>query len=199
MIIALAIIMQNRRMLFREFKDHVHKEMYKCYKDAHPDSSFETYHQLPLLTKIRLKHFQPNSNCVYLCRVMWYLYSLNGGGKAASKLIYKRIWHKYGCCIYPSAKVGKGFMIKHPVGIVIGNCSIGNDFTIMQGCTIGSRYFDNLKNVNNHPKIGNNVYVGCNSSVLGRVDICDDVVIGAHSLVMKDILQKGTYFGVPVK
>lgn len=45
-------------------------------------------------------------------------------------------------------------------------------------------------------KIGNNVSIGSNSTIL-PVEICDNVVIGAGSVVTKDILEKGTYVGNP--
>ena len=45
-------------------------------------------------------------------------------------------------------------------------------------------------------KIGNNVSIGTNATIL-PVSICDDVVIGAGSLVSKDIVKPGIYFGNP--
>jgi acetyltransferase-like isoleucine patch superfamily enzyme len=47
-------------------------------------------------------------------------------------------------------------------------------------------------------KIGNKVYIGSNSTIL-PVSICDDVVIGAGSVVTKNINKPGTYVGNPAK
>lgn len=47
-------------------------------------------------------------------------------------------------------------------------------------------------------KIGNRVSIGSNVTIL-PVRICDDVVIGAGSVVTKDITDPGTYFGNPAK
>lgn len=47
-------------------------------------------------------------------------------------------------------------------------------------------------------KIGNRVSIGSNATIL-PVIICDDVVIGAGSVVTKDITEPGTYFGNPAK
>lgn len=113
-----------------------------------------------------------------------------------SKFLYLRIYHRYGCCIYPSAKVGKGFLIAHLVGIVIGDCTIGEDFRIYQNCTIGTRNFNEVKKKS--PVIGNNVVLASNSLILGGVTIVDDVVVGANSLVVKDIDKSGTYVGSPI-
>ncbi|MCK9576521.1 MAG: hypothetical protein M0R51_11410 [Clostridia bacterium] len=35
--------------------------------------------------------------------------------------------------------------------------------------------------------IGNNVFIGCNASVLGNVKIGNNVIIGAHALILKDV------------
>lgn len=47
-------------------------------------------------------------------------------------------------------------------------------------------------------KIGNNVSIGSNSTIL-PVEICDDVVIGAGSVVTKSIKEAGVYVGNPAK
>ena len=46
--------------------------------------------------------------------------------------------------------------------------------------------------------IGNNVSIGSNATIL-PVDICDDVVIGAGSVVTKNITEPGVYAGCPAK
>ena len=47
-------------------------------------------------------------------------------------------------------------------------------------------------------QVGNHVSIGSNSSIL-PVSICDHVVIGAGSLVTKDINEPGIYAGNPAK
>ena len=46
--------------------------------------------------------------------------------------------------------------------------------------------------------IGNNVLIGSNATIL-PVSICDDVIIGAGSVVTKDISKPGVYVGNPAK
>lgn len=150
------------------------------------------------LNRIRIKYFQPNTNCVYLARKTWFLHSRGKFCKLYAKFLYLRIYHKYGCCIFPSAKVGKGFYIEHPVGIVIGNCTIGENFTIHQNTTIGVRHrFDDSKGL--IPKIGSNVHLCSNAVILGDITITDNVTIGAGAIVLKDITEAGTYVGIPAR
>lgn len=47
-------------------------------------------------------------------------------------------------------------------------------------------------------KVGNRVSIGSNATIL-PVSICDDVVIGAGSVVTKDINESGVYAGNPAK
>jgi acetyltransferase-like isoleucine patch superfamily enzyme len=47
-------------------------------------------------------------------------------------------------------------------------------------------------------KIGNNVSIGSNATIL-PIEICDNVVIGAGAVVTKNIVEPGTYVGNPAK
>jgi acetyltransferase-like isoleucine patch superfamily enzyme len=47
-------------------------------------------------------------------------------------------------------------------------------------------------------RIGNNVSIGTNVTVL-PVNICDHVVVGAGSVVTKDIKEPGIYAGNPAR
>lgn len=48
-------------------------------------------------------------------------------------------------------------------------------------------------------QIGKNCLIGANSTVIQSIKICDNVLLGANSLVQKDIEEKGIFFGVPAK
>ena len=53
--------------------------------------------------------------------------------------------------------------------------------------------------VSGNVTIGDNVYMGTNSSVKEKIQICSDVKIGSNATVIKDIIKSGTYVGVPVR
>lgn len=129
---------------------------------------------------------------------MWYLYQKGGIHRYRAKFLHLKIWRKYGCCIFPIAVVGKGFFIVHPVGIVIGKAVIGENFTIYQNCTLGVRRpFDESKG--RIPHIGNNVKVCTNAVVLGDISLCDDTIVAAGAVLLKDALEPGVYAGVPAR
>ena len=125
---------------------------------------------------------------------MWYLHQKGKLSRLRAKLLYLKIIRKYGCVIFPNAEVGRGFSITHPTGIVIGNCKIGTDFMIYQNCSIGSKTPGD-----DTPEIGDHVELSTNSVVLGHIRIADNVLIGANSLVIKDIPEPGVYAGNPVR
>lgn len=113
--------------------------------------------------------------------------------------------------IHPTAIVSDDLKLGHgcfigAYSIITVNISIGNhcilnrsnhighdssigDFCSMMPCSI----------ISGNCKIGNRVYFGTNSSVRQKINICDDVVIGLNSGVVKHITESGVYVGVPAK
>lgn len=103
----------------------------------------------------------------------------------------------YGIDIVPGAQIGPGLRIEHPNGIVIGGkVRIGKNFTILQNVTLGTRHVDSANYDDKFPMIGDDVIIGCNSSVLGGVLVKNKSVIGAHSLVLKDVEEGSKVFGL---
>ena len=100
----------------------------------------------------------------------------------------------HGIDVLPGSRIKGGLHIEHPVGIVIGaGVDIGKNCTILQGVTLGAGNVLDSKTKDLYPKLGDNVIVGANSSILGSVVIGDDVKIGAHCIVLHS-LSKGTKF-----
>ncbi len=76
---------------------------------------------------------------------------------------------------------------------------IGDNTIIGYGCTLLAHEFL-IKEVRiGKIKIGKNVLVGANSTILAGVSIGDDATISAMSLVNKNVPQKGFYGGIPAK
>jgi serine O-acetyltransferase len=100
-----------------------------------------------------------------------------------------------GISIPASVKIGHSFYIGHFGGIIINaNAEIGNDCNISQGVTIGVSGLNEKRGV---PKIGNNVYLGANCVIAGKIYIGDDVLVGACSLIVKDVASSSVMSGVP--
>jgi acetyltransferase-like isoleucine patch superfamily enzyme len=53
--------------------------------------------------------------------------------------------------------------------------------------------------VSGNAKIGESVYLGTNSAVGEKLNLCDDLVVGMGAAVVRDINTSGVYVGVPAK
>jgi tetrahydrodipicolinate N-succinyltransferase len=80
----------------------------------------------------------------------------------------------------------------HPYGIIIHSKTvIGERVTIMQQVTIGGK--DLGRNL--APKIGDDVYIGAGAKVLGGIQVGNGAVIGANTVVTKDVPAHATVVG----
>ncbi len=91
-----------------------------------------------------------------------------------------------GIDIHPGAQIGEYFSIDHGTGVVIGEtCVIGDHVMLYQGVTLGAKNFQvddhgRPVNVPRHPIIGDRVTIYANSTILGRITIGHDTVIGGN-------------------
>ncbi len=98
-----------------------------------------------------------------------------------------------GIDIHPAAQIGKSFGIDHGTGIVIGETTIiGDDVMIYQGVTLGAKNFHkseegDILNIPRHPIIEDHVTIYSNSTILGRIRIGHDTIIGGNLWITKDI------------
>lgn len=97
--------------------------------------------------------------------------------------------------IHPGAKIGRGVVIDHGMGVVIGETAIVGDYTLIyQGVTLGGTGKEIGKR---HPTVGDHVVVGAGAKVLGNIQIGDYARIGAGSIVLRDVPANCTAVGVP--
>lgn len=98
-----------------------------------------------------------------------------------------------GIDIHPAATIGEYFAIDHGTGVVIGETSIiGNHCMLYQGVTLGARNFSYDEkghpiNLPRHPILEDNVTVYSNTSILGRVTIGHDSIIGGNIWLTHDV------------
>ena len=99
--------------------------------------------------------------------------------------------------IHPAAFIGKGLLIDHGSGVVIGETAIiGNDCIIFHGVTLGGTGKQTGKR---HPTLYNNVFVGAGAKILGNIEIGNNVKIGANAVVLTDVPDNATAVGVPAR
>jgi serine O-acetyltransferase len=99
--------------------------------------------------------------------------------------------------IHPNATVGRGIMLDHGTGIVIGETAhVGHNCSILHHVTLGG---SGNKGTDRHPKVGDGVLLGAGASVLGNVKLGDGCQIGAGTLVITDLPPHSVAVGVPAK
>lgn len=104
---------------------------------------------------------------------------------------------KFNVDIHPKAKIGKGIMVDHASGVVIGETAkVGDYSSIFHGVTLGGIGSEIGQR---HPQIGKNVMLSANATIIGNIKIGDNVRIGAGSVVLNDIPDNSTAVGVPAK
>lgn len=171
-------------------KECIRLEVYESYKKG----------KLSLLDKIWCRYFRPESNSVLLIRK--YLYYAKKSGKHSlvlSRIASVKLMRRYGIFVNKAADIGRGLRLIHPFGIFITNAQIGENVTLLQNCTIGSKdRNDGSTKRNQCPHIGNNVTMYANSMVIGPVKVADGVILASNSLLTRDAdVAGGVYIGCP--
>ena len=121
----------------------------------------------------------------------------NSDKRALAALLQSRGSEVFGIDIHPAARLGRGLMIDHGSGVVIGETTvIDDDVSIMQGVTLGGT---GKEDGDRHPKIGRGVLLSTCAQVLGNIHIGEGAKVGAGSVVLEDVPPHTTVAGVPAK
>lgn len=108
-----------------------------------------------------------------------------------------RISELFDVDIHPAAQLGRGIMIDHATGVVIGETAVvGDDVSMLHGVTLGGT---GKEEGDRHPKIGRGVLLSMGAKVLGNIHVGEYSRIGAGSVVLKSIPPRCTAVGVPAK
>jgi serine O-acetyltransferase len=135
-----------------------------------------------LLSLLKLKEF-----------ISLYYYRIRQGNFLAAALtyIFKTIYKEEQTLFIQCNSIGSGLFLQHAFSTIIYANSIGENCWINQQVTIGHN------GKNNKPTIGKNVRIAAGAKVLGRVNIGDNVTVGANAVVVKDVPENCVVVGVP--
>ena len=129
-------------------------------------------------------------------RYMYWWRKAKNGSLFAKYKVY-RYSRKYGLEISLSSNIDSGLYLGHPYNITVGgDVKIGKNVNIHKGATIGATTRGKAKG---SPVIGNNVFIGINSTVVGGINIGDDVLIAPNSYVNFDVPSHSIVIGNPGK
>ncbi len=139
-----------------------------------------------------------------------HVFAMGIGNNAVRKMIFEKYPdYEYPTLVHPTAsigietKIGKGTVVMPFV--VVNACAEVADFSILNSasviehdCRVGD-FCLIAPNVSmcGMSKVGNMVWLGAGSVVNQTIKICDGVTVGSGAVVTKDIVESGTYIGVP--
>ena len=107
--------------------------------------------------------------------------------------ILRHYQFKYGIHIGTSTPIGKGLYVEHGDGVYLNVQSIGENFTVYQGVTLGSSPNKGI------PIVENNVTVYMGAKVFGDVILKNNCVVGANAVVTHDVDENAVVVGIPAR
>lgn len=109
------------------------------------------------------------------------------------KLRHEHYKLKFDIQVHAGAKIGYGLYLGHGMSMCVNSrCIIGNNVNLSQMCNVGT-------NAGNQAIIADNVYIGPMSCLIEGIHIGENSLIGAGSIVNKDVLPNSTAVGNPCK
>ena len=101
------------------------------------------------------------------------------------------------CDINPMARLGRGIMIDHATGLVIGSTAVvEDDVSMLQDVTLGGT---GKEGGDRHPKIRRGVLIGAGAKILGNIEIGRCSRVAAGSVVLHEVPPNRTVAGVPAR
>jgi serine O-acetyltransferase len=102
-----------------------------------------------------------------------------------------------GISLPPDCEIGEGLYIGHYGAIIVGmQARIGHNCSLAQNVTIGVGASGEGRGA---PVIGNRVFIGAHSVVVGRITVGDDAVICAGSVVNRSVPARAVVMGNPAR
>ncbi|KIZ00881.1 serine O-acetyltransferase [Monoraphidium neglectum] len=121
----------------------------------------------------------------------------NRGQQVMARLLHSRISEVLSIDIHPAAVLGRGILLDHGTGVVIGETAvIGDNVSIGQNVTLGGT---GKEDGDRHPKISDDVLIGANVTVLGNIPVGQGAQVAAGSLVLKPVPPHTLVAGSPAK
>lgn len=157
------------------------------YAHRERDPACETY-SMPLL-------FFKGYQALQSHRIAHWLWNQNRASLAL--FLQNQISQEFDVDIHPGARIGKGIMIDHASGVVMGETVIVEDnVSLLHDVTLGGSGHTKGQR---HPIIRRGVLIGVGAKILGNLEVGEGAKIGAGSLVLESVAPHTTVAGVPAK
>ena len=168
-------------MLYKKFwyKDYIRTTDDTTFILHHFLRDFIFQHRLKYMVYFRIAQHTKSKLIKFLCECRLFI-----------------LCRKYGIEIKTASKIGDGFVMCHPYNITISPFAVlGKNININKGATIGYSHGKKA----GAPHLGDCVYVGLNSTIVGGITIGDDVMIAPNTFVNQDVPSHSIVIGNPCK
>ncbi|HWV15866.1 MAG TPA: serine O-acetyltransferase [Cellvibrio sp.] len=119
------------------------------------------------------------------------------GRECLALFLQNQISQQFDVDIHPGARLGKGIMIDHATGVVMGETVIVEDnVSLLHSVTLGG---SGCSKGQRHPIIRHGVLIGVGAKILGHVEIGEGAKIGAGSVVLESVAAHTTVAGIPAR
>lgn len=155
----------------------VHDRDPACKTFAEPFLYFKGYHALQ---SYRIAHW------------LW-----NSGEEPMALYLQNRVSEVFAVDIHPAAQIGRGILIDHATGIVIGETAVvEDDVSMLHEVTLGGT---GKEEGDRHPKIRRGVLIAAGAKILGNIEVGEGAKVGAGSVVLQNVPAHVTVAGIPAK
>lgn len=128
-------------------------------------------------------------------RIAHWLWAM--GRRHLARHIQSRISEVFAIDIHPAAVMGRGIMLDHGSGLVIGETAVVEDeVSILQNVTLGGT---GKETGDRHPKIRRGVLIGAGAKILGNIEVGMGAKVGAGSVVLTSVAPYMSVVGVPAR
>lgn len=102
---------------------------------------------------------------------------------------------KYDIHINSNVEIGRGLYVVHGGCLFLNVESIGDNFTVYQGVTLGA----NLGLRDDIPKVMNDCTVCMGAKIFGDVVLGNNCIVAANAVVTRDVLENTVVAGIPAR
>lgn len=126
-------------------------------------------------------------------RVAHYYWGI--GRQSLALFLQSRISEVFAVDIHPAARVGKGILIDHATGVVIGETAVVEDnVSMLHEVTLGGT---GKESGDRHPKVRQGVLISAGAKLLGNIEIGAGAKVGGGAVVLDHVAPHTTVVGVP--
>lgn len=146
-----------------------------------------------------------------LSTAIGHIFIAIGNAKTRRRVMEKYKNRNFPVLIHPSAVVADGVEIGYGSVIMAGTvinpgarigkgCIVNTSSSVDHDCTVGDYCHVSVgAHLSGTVEVGSGSWIGAGATVSNNVNICGGCMIGAGAVVIKDIVEPGTYVGVPAK